>query len=168
MVRLDPVLSIADPLVRNIGEALGVRRSRLCGPDAGKFANSINMAGLQSWKALLAGVRRGRACAHRSGIGVAALDPQKVRAGAALYQTLPGAIFGPWKTGRHAAGADGRSNTPECWVNNLGRWLVKTVGIPLEEIGTDPHEAEDFAKRTADTGGSTGPQDGAGRADVAW
>jgi hypothetical protein len=44
-------------------------------------------------------------------------------------------------------------NTPsEYWVNNLGRWLVKTVGIPLEEIGTDPHEAEDFAKRTADTG----------------
>ncbi|MGH9143738.1 MAG: di-heme-cytochrome C peroxidase, partial [Vicinamibacterales bacterium] len=40
--------SIADPLVRNIGEALGVRAVvKLYGPDAGQFENSINVKGLR-------------------------------------------------------------------------------------------------------------------------
>jgi hypothetical protein len=37
-------------------------------------------------------------------------------------------------------------------VNYLGTWLIKVTDVELEEIGTDPHEAVDYANRTADTG----------------
>jgi cytochrome c5 len=150
--------SIADPLVRNIGEALGVKAlAILYGPDAGKFANSINMAGLQKLEALLAGDAPLQGLrSPRWPPVLPALDPQKVAAGAALYaKHCQGCHLRPMAelvALRPDPAAD--HNTPsEYWVNNLGRWLVKTVAIPLEEIGTDPHEAEDFAKRTADTGG---------------
>jgi hypothetical protein len=149
--------SIADPLVRNIGEALGVKALAVTyGSDAGKFANSINMAGLQKLEALLAGdaPRKGLRSPEWPSV-LPALDRQKVAAGAALYaKHCQGCHLRPMEelvALRPPPTAD--MNTPsDHWVNNLGRWLVKTVGIPLEEIGTDPHEAEDFAKRTADTG----------------
>jgi mono/diheme cytochrome c family protein len=150
--------SIADPLVRNIGEALGVRAlAVLYGPDAGKFANSINMAGLQRLEDLLAGEAPLKGLRSPQWPSVLpALDRQKVEAGAALYaKHCQGCHLRPMEelvAMRPAPTAD-RNTSSEYWVNNLGRWLVKTVGIPLEEIGTDPHEAEDFAKRTADTGG---------------
>ena len=48
--------SIADPLARNIGEALGVRAvAKLSGPDAGKFENSVNIRGLRWIEDVLAG-----------------------------------------------------------------------------------------------------------------
>ena len=48
--------SIADPLVRNIGEALGVRAMvKLYGPDAAQFESSINVKGLRTLEELLAG-----------------------------------------------------------------------------------------------------------------
>jgi hypothetical protein len=149
--------SIADPLVRNIGEALGVKALAVTyGPDAGKFANSINMAGLQKLEALLAGdaPRKGLRSPEWPSV-LPPLDPQKVAAGRELYaKHCQGCHLRPMEEliGVRPAPTDDRNTASDYWVNNLGRWLVKTVGIPLEEIGTDPHEAEDFAKRTADTG----------------
>jgi hypothetical protein len=60
--------SIADPLARNIGEALGVRAvAKLYGPDAGEFENSINMAGLRALE-ICSPVRvRSRASRRRNG-----------------------------------------------------------------------------------------------------
>jgi hypothetical protein len=44
---------------------------------------------------------------------------------------------------------------PEHWTSNTnseGRQFFKVTMIPLAEIGTDPKEAENFYKRTADSG----------------
>src|SRR5207249_588154 len=48
--------SIADPLVRNIGEALGVRAmAKLYGKNAREFENSVNVPGLKVLEDLLSG-----------------------------------------------------------------------------------------------------------------
>ena len=149
--------SISDPLVRNIGEALGVRaQAKLYGPDAKKFENSINMAGLQKLEALLAG------SAPLQGLrspqwpsALPPLDPQKVAGGAALYvKHCQGCHLPPIKdvVAQRPTGAPATSTPSKYWVNNVGTWLIKVTNIPIDEIGTDPHEAQDYAQRTADTG----------------
>jgi len=149
--------SIADPLVRNIGEALGVRaQAKLYGPDAKKYENSINMAGLQKLEALLAGPGPFEGLhSPKWPSALPALDPQKVAGGAALYEKhCQGCHLPPVSdllAARPAATADPKTPS-KYWVNNVGTWLLKLTEIPLEEIGTDPHEAEDYAQRTADTG----------------
>ncbi len=48
--------SISDPMVRNVGEALGVRAvAKLYGPDAAKFENSVDVDGIWKMEELLAG-----------------------------------------------------------------------------------------------------------------
>jgi len=147
--------SIADPLVRNIGEALGVRAlAKLYGPDAGKFENSINMAGLRQLEGVLAGP------APLQGLrspqwpeALPPLDPQKVAAGAALYnQHCRGCHLPPIKDVVAQRPTSPTDAPTKYWVNNVGTWLIKVNDIPLDEIGTDPHEAQDYAQRTADTG----------------
>lgn len=145
--------SISDPLVRNIGEALGVRaQAKLYGPDAKKFENSINMAGLQKLEALLAG------SAPLQGLrspqwpsALPPLDPQKVAGGAALYvKHCQGCHLPPIKdvVAQRPTGAPATSTPSKYWVNNVGTWLIKVTNIPIDEIGTDPHEAQDYAQRT--------------------
>jgi len=44
---------------------------------------------------------------------------------------------------------------PEHWTtdaNSEARQFFKVTQIPLDEIGTDPNEARNFAARTADSG----------------
>jgi len=147
--------SIADPLVRNIGEALGVRaQAKLYGPDAGKFANSINFNGLQALEATLAGPAPLQGLRSPEWPSVLPpLDPAKVAEGEKLYtQHCRGCHLPPLK--EVVAMRPKLSTDPanKYWVNSVGTWLIKVTDIPLDEIGTDPHEAVDYAKRTADTG----------------
>jgi hypothetical protein len=37
------------------------------------------------------------------------------------------------------------------WKNSTGKWFLKVTDHKLEDIGTDPREAQDFVDRTADT-----------------
>ena len=148
--------SIADPLVRNIGEALGVRaQAMLYGPDAGKFLNSINMNGLRQLEGVLAGaapLEGLRSPAWPSSV-LPPLDPQKVAAGEALYtKHCRGCHLPPIKDVVAMRPKLATDPPNKYWVNNVGTWLIKVTDVPLDEIGTDPHEAEDYAKRTADTG----------------
>jgi mono/diheme cytochrome c family protein len=147
--------SIADPLVRNIGEALGVRAQlKLYGTDAAKFANSIQMAGLQKLEGLLAGdapLEGLRSPAWPSVLPP--LDPAKVAAGAALYTThCRGCHLPPIHEVVAARPVNATDPPNKYWVSNVGTWLIKVTDVPLDEIGTDPHEAVDYAQRTADTG----------------
>jgi hypothetical protein len=144
--------SIADPMVRNIGEALGVRAvAKLYGPTALDFENSINVEGLRTVENLLAGPAPYKGLSSPKWPSVfPAIDPAKVARGAALYK-------------QHCVGchlppvdellADLNSAEPHhWWKNSLGRWYLKVTDVPIEEVGTDPHEARDFIDRTADTG----------------
>jgi len=38
------------------------------------------------------------------------------------------------------------------WKNSLGKMFLKITDVPIEVVGTDPHEAKDFMARTAETG----------------
>jgi hypothetical protein len=144
--------SIADPMVRNIGEALGVRAvAKLYGPTALDFENSINVEGLRTVENLLAGPAPYKGLSSPKWPSVfPAIDAAKVARGAALYK-------------QHCVGchlppvdellADLNSAEPHhWWKNSLGRWYLKVTDVPIEEVGTDPHEARDFIDRTADTG----------------
>ena len=149
--------SIADPLVRNIGEALGVRALvKLHGPDAASFENSVNVKGLRTLEDLLAGPGPLKGLASPKWPAVfPPLDQGKVARGAALYQQhcqschlppLPDLL-----TDLEAAYRDGPP-PKHWWKNALGNWFINVTDIGIEEIGTDPHEATDFHGRTADTG----------------
>jgi mono/diheme cytochrome c family protein len=150
--------SIADPLVRNIGEALGVRAVvKLHGPDALQFENSVNVRGLRTLEELLAGPGPLKGLSSPRWPSVfPALDQQKVARGAALYERHCQQCHLPPRQELLAdleAFADKKGPEPRYWWRNgLGNWFIKVTDVDLETIGTDPHEARDFKDRKADTG----------------
>lgn len=144
--------SIADPMVRNIGEALGVRAvAKLYGPTAGDFENSINVEGLKTAEELLSGPAPFKGLSSPKWPSVfPALDPAKVTKGAALYKEHCVSCHLPPV---EELIADLNSAEPHYWwKNSLGKWLLKVTDVRIEDIGTDPYEAQDFINRTADTG----------------
>ena len=149
--------SIANPLARNIGEALGVRAVvKLYGSGEGHFDNSVNVKGLRTLEELLAGPGPLKGLASPKWPSVfPALDAPKVARGAALYQArCQGCHLPPLPelvTDLEAAYKEGPP-PKYWWKNGLGNWFIKVTDVGIEEIGTDPHEATDFKARTADTG----------------
>lgn len=144
--------SISDPMIRNIGEALGVRAvAKLYGNDAGQFENSVHVEGLKALEDLLAGSAPFQGLASPKWPAVfPALHADKVRRGAALYQEHCQACHLPAPS---ELVADLNSAQPVHWWKNRQNKLfliVKDVG--LDYVGTDPHEAMDFLDRKADTG----------------
>ncbi len=144
--------SIADPLIRNIGEALGVRAmAKLYGDNASAFENSVSVHGLKTLEDLLAGSAPFEGLHSPQWPAVfPPIDAKKAEQGAHLYQ-------------QHCQGchlppvpnllADLHSEQPAYWwKNKQGKQFLKVTDVPLEEIGTDPREAEDFKARTADSG----------------
>lgn len=144
--------SISDPLVRNVGEALGVRAAaKLYGPDAKEFNNSVDMKGLKALEALLSGDGPFQGLSSpKWPAEFPKLDDQKVARGAVLYKEncqkchlppVPDLL------------ADLKSPKPDFWwKNSQGKSFVAVKDIKAEYVGTDPHEAMDFINRTADTG----------------
>ena len=144
--------SIADPLVRNIGEALGVRAmAKLYGRDAKEFKSSIKMDSLKRLEDLLAGETPFTGLRSPRWPEVfPALDAAKVAFGAKLYQ-------------QHCAGChlppieelkqDLASSAPRYWVSNeTGKRFLDLKDVKVDDVGTDPRQALDFMARTAETG----------------
>jgi hypothetical protein len=149
--------SIADPLVRNIGEALGVRAVvKLYGPDASQFENSINVKGLRTLEELLAGPGPLKGLASPKWPSVfPALDQQKVARGAELYkQHCQACHLPPMDELIADLDAAYKSGPPpkHWWKNDLGNWFINVRDVKIEYVGTDPNEAKDFNVRRADTG----------------
>lgn len=140
--------SIQQPMVRNIGEALGVRaRVNLVDP-AKLYNNTVNVKNLWLMEQQLAGTSafHGLAPPKWPADVFGQLDATKVQEGAKLYQQRCQRCHLPPVDS--AAIQDSRY-----WEPGLaGRRFLKLNLIPLDEIGTDPREAEDWAKRNADTG----------------
>lgn len=144
--------SIADPLVRNIGESLGVRAAaKLYGPDAAQLANSVNVDGLKTLEDLLAGPAPFEGLSSPKWPSVfPPLDQAKVARGAGLYKqhceschlpSIPELL------------ADLKEKEPKYWWQNRnGARFLRVKDVPMDAIGTDPHEAADFKARTADSG----------------
>ena len=150
--------SIADPLARNIGEALGVRAVvKLYGPDAGQFENSINMQGCGRSKNCSPGPARSRVSRRRSGrrcfrrsIRRRSRPARRSTSSIARHCHLPphAGSLGRFErrptTGTASRSTGGRARPA------IGS--SRSSDIKLEEIGTDPHEATDFNNRKAALG----------------
>lgn len=140
--------SIQQPMVRNIGEALGVRaRVNLTNP-AKLYQSTVNVKNLWEMESLLA--------------GPTAFDGLQPPA-------WPAEIFGPIDVTKAQKGAElYKRHCQHCHLPPLnsaeiqesrfwedgqdGKRFLKLNVIPLEEIGTDPREATDWAQRKAVTG----------------
>jgi len=144
--------SIADPILRNIGESLGVRASaKLYGSDAKDFDNSVNVEGLKELEWLLSGP------APYQGLrppnwpsAFPALDDKKVARGAELYKSLCQECHLPPV---EEMVADLKNPKPIWWWENSQKKRFMVVkDVKQSFMGTDPHEAMDFINRTADSG----------------
>jgi mono/diheme cytochrome c family protein len=149
--------SIADPLVRNIGEALGVRAAlKLYGAEASRFENSVNVQGLKTVEDLLSGPAQFQGLSSPKWPSVfPALDQQKVSRGAELYkQHCQRCHLPPVRDLLADLKGYGDEKRPPryWWKNSLGNWYLKVTTVPIDDIGTDPHEARDFKDRKAETG----------------
>ena len=143
--------SIADPMLRNIGEALGVRAvAKLYGPDATDYANSVDVEGLHTVETLLAGPAPYKGLSSPKWPAVfPALDQAKVTKGAALYRQHCASCHLP---SPDELTADLNSPKPKYWWKNaLDRTLLKITDVPVAVIGTDPQQAKDFMERKANT-----------------
>jgi mono/diheme cytochrome c family protein len=144
--------SISDPLVRNIGEALGVRAAaKLYGPDAANYDTSVHIPNLRVLEELLSGPEPYKGLTSPKWPHVfPALDPDKVRRGSTLYkQHCQGCHLPP----PEELQKDLKAERPTYWEDGAeGRRFLKMIDISVDDIGTDPHEAMDFKNRTSDTG----------------
>jgi uncharacterized protein (DUF2235 family) len=143
--------SIHQPMGRNVGEAMGVRsRINLLGYPGVQFQNTIRVENLHEIENLLGGEALG------SGVSspkwpeniLGKIDREKAAKGEKLYNTLCLHCHQP-----PILSEEGRK--PEHWMtdaNSEGRQFFKVTQTPLDEIGTDPKEARNFAARTADSG----------------
>ncbi len=140
--------SIQQPMVRNIGEALGVRaRVNLTDP-ARLYQSTVNVKSQWEMESLLAGPIEfeGLKSPPWPQEIFGSIDQAKAQKGAPLYKQLCQHCHLP------------PLDSPEIrdtkyWEPGLqSRAFLKLNVIPLEEIGTDPREATDWANRTAVTG----------------
>ncbi|HET6843163.1 MAG TPA: di-heme-cytochrome C peroxidase [Candidatus Angelobacter sp.] len=144
--------SISDPLVRNIGEALGVRASaKLYGSDAKELGNSVHMEGLKTIEDLLSGPAPYQGLASPKWPAVfPPLSQEKVTKGAALYKQHCESCHQPPV---NELVEDMKSAQPQhWWKNKQGKQFLVVKDVKMEYVGTDPHEAGDFMTRTADSG----------------
>lgn len=143
--------SIQGPMGRNVGEALGVRaRVNLLGYPGAQFENTVRVDNLHEIEGLLGGDAPGKGVWSPKWPEdiLGKIDSGKAAEGEKLYNKLCLHCHQP-----PMLSEEGRK--PEHWTNKTnssGRQFFKVTMIPLEEIGTDPKEAQNFANRKADSG----------------
>jgi mono/diheme cytochrome c family protein len=140
--------SIQQPMVRNIGEALGVR-ARVNLKDPSKlFQSTVNVKNQWQLESMLAGSTafNGLKSPPWPQDLFGPIDKEKAAKGAQLYkQQCEHCHLPPLDSAE--------IKDPKYWEPGLqGKSFLKLNLIPLEEIGTDPTEATDWANRTAVTG----------------
>ncbi len=140
--------SIQQPMVRNIGEALGVRaRVNLTDP-ARLYQSTVNVKEQWAMESLLAGATafNGLKPPAWPEAVFGPIDQAKAQKGAELYQQQCQHCHLPPVNSPEL-------QDPKYWEAGLkGHSFLKLNVIPLDEIGTDPREATDWANRTAVTG----------------
>jgi hypothetical protein len=144
--------SISDPLVRNVGESLGVRATvKLYGADAPDFANSVSIEGLKELEGLLSGPAPYQGLRPPNWPSVfPALDEKKVARGAELYRSNCQSCHLPPAEDLEADLS--KTQPVYWWENSQKKRFLAVKDVKASFVGTDPHEATDFISRTADTG----------------
>src|SRR6202521_4364569 len=143
--------SIQQPMGRNVGEALGVRsRINLLGYPGAQFQSTIRVEKLHEIETLLGGDAPGKGVWSPKWPEeiLGKIDRGTAAKGEKLYNELCLHCRQP-----PVYSDEGRK--PEHWTDykdNGGKQFFKVTMIPLDEIGTDPKEAQNFHDRTADSG----------------
>jgi len=142
--------SIQQPMGRNVGEALGVRsRINLLGYPGVQLQNTIHVDNLHQIETVLGGAKFGEGVSSPKWPEdvLGKIDHTAANKGEALYKDLCIHCHQP-----SMSSVEGQK--PEHWTTPTsgGKRFFKVKMIPLEEIGTDPGQAQNFNKRTADTG----------------
>jgi hypothetical protein len=144
--------SISDPLVRNVGEALGVRAAaKLYGANAQDFGNSVSIDGLKQLEWLLSGPAPYQGLRPPNWPSVfPVLDEKKIARGAELYKSICQPCHLP---PAEELAADLKKTPPTYWWENgqKKRFLI-VKDVKQNFVGTDPHEEGDFIDRRADSG----------------
>jgi hypothetical protein len=147
--------SIQQPMVRNAGEAMGVRAlTNLRNPERPLFDSTVEVGNLFAMEELLAGPEPPRAARAFTGLKapkwpehiLPPIDRARAARGEALYAELCQGCHRP------PVGSDGFWEARH-WTrpNAAGEQYLKMPMIPLEEIGTDPATAADMMARTVKT-----------------
>jgi hypothetical protein len=140
--------SIQQPMVRNIGEALGVRaRVNLRDPKK-LFQSTVNVKNLHAMEDQLAGPTafNGLLAPKWPEQVLGPIDQEKVKRGEALYKQHCEHCHLP------PVGSEGLKD-PKYWADGQqGRKFLELTVVPLDEIGTDPKAATNWADRKAATG----------------
>jgi mono/diheme cytochrome c family protein len=138
--------SVAQPLARNMGEALGVGAitpllsgMRTALPPAERFRSSVDIAGLVRIEHTLHMLRPPRWPEELLG----AIDQQKAARGALLFRQHCVECHGP-----HVAEPARQQASAPLKPSNGLEWRIEV--IPLEHIGTDPAAAKRFMERRYD------------------
>jgi hypothetical protein len=143
--------SIQQPMGRNVGEALGVRsRINLLGYPGAQFQNTIHVDNLHEIETLLGSDAPGRGVWSPKWPEeiLGKIDRGTAAKGKQLYNQL-------CLHCHQSPMSSDEGRKSEHWTDykdNGGKQFFKVTMIPLEEIGTDPKEAENFHKRMANSG----------------
>jgi len=143
--------SIQQPMVRNIGESLGVRAAvNLSNPQAGLYSSTVNVKNLRDMEALLAGPEPFagvRPPAWPEAL-FGAIDQMNAAAGKKLYEQHCQSCHLP-----PVNSAEIQNQQSNYWASGLeDRRFLKMRLTPLSDIGTDPKMATNWQQRTAVTG----------------
>ena len=144
--------SISDPLVRNVGEALGVRAAvKLDSADAKNFDNSVHIEGQKELEWLLSGPAPFQGLRPPAWPSVfPPLDQAKVARGAELYKSICQRCHLP--PVQELVADLNRPQLTYWWENGQKKRFLIVTDVKQSFVGTDPHEANDFMNRTADSG----------------
>lgn len=134
--------SIRQPMVRNVGEALGVNALLNLTDKAKLFDSSVNIPNLVKIEELLQGTEKLQGLTAPQYPG--GIDTQKAQHGKMLYTELCQSCHLPPVNSKEIL-------TDKYWElpNEYGKQYLITHNIPLKTIGTDPTVALEFYKRTA-------------------
>ncbi len=139
--------SIQQPMTRNVGESMGVR-AKVNLTDPGKlFQSTVSVKNLWEIEQMLAGQQafEGLKAPVWPAEIFGPINQAKAQQGAVLYKELCQSCHLPSVRSPELQGA-------QYWEGGLeGRRFLKLKMASLDQIGTDPHEAADWASRTAAT-----------------
>lgn len=146
--------SVPQPLVRNVGEALGVKTPYVAKGKPEDFYKSAahvdNLWRMEEWLSGQEPYRGLRPPVWQVSL-FGEIDAKKAGEGEQLYNQLCASCHLP---GGDVLQQDRLSEMPQYWTakNFRGDRLLRLVTVDLDKIGTDPKQAMDFIERQADTG----------------
>lgn len=153
--------SIEQPMVRNIGEALGVRALVNLDPNSERFLKTtVDIKGLQEIEALLSGEERlqGLQSPRWPEFAFGYINRTKAARGAQLYRDLCQRCHLPplqskeiWND-QYWVQNDAISMTREFVPPKVKRSFLDLEGVNLGIVGTDPGQATNFFSRYVNTG----------------